>query len=42
MLATRDYSSLLAVPFALDFLDSLGGIDSVAERNSQLLTDGNV
>lgn len=40
MLATRDYSSLLSVPFALDFLDSLGGIENVAERNSILLTHG--
>ena len=36
MLGTRDYSSLLAVPSALDFYAALGGDAVVVARNSAL------
>lgn len=37
MLGTKDYSAMLAVPAALDFIDShLGGIDTVRARNADL------
>jgi selenocysteine lyase/cysteine desulfurase len=39
MLGTRDYSAMLSVPFAIDFLDSIGGLATLALRNEQLLQE---
>jgi selenocysteine lyase/cysteine desulfurase len=36
MLGTRDYSAMLSIPAALDYLDHLGGLDDVVRRNSEL------
>ena len=37
MLGTRDYSSILTVPAALDFIDAkLGGLDALREHNKNL------
>lgn len=40
MLGSRDYSSMLAIPAALDFIDlHLGGIDAMCKRNASLCYD---
>lgn len=36
MLGTKDYSAMLSVPSALDFIDSLGGSNLIIERNTIL------
>ena len=39
MLGTKDYSAMFVVPESLDFLDALGGLDVVVNRNQALCKD---
>jgi len=39
MLGTKDYSAMLAVPAAVEFLESMGGVEVVARRNHELCVE---